>query len=243
MFGANNQIEIKNINIKRNKFLYQNNNNEINYAKKINQNENSLSEGEERSEPQESSELDINRNNKYNTANNFMPNLYGNKNRNGNDLLLLKNYNENLPNININNNKNEELDLNNDNMMKKFDIGNSSEYNAFKKNFLFNMNNNQTLNNFESMNNPHNQNNLNNLDDELQNLKIVKHNPKEIDDINNKIELLKIKNKQNNIENSNINSININNHLNNNVDNFNGIDEKNDDGNSSPGEVRSEDDY
>ena len=237
MFGANNQIEIKN------KFLYQNNNNEINYPKKINQNENSLSEGEDRSEPQESSELDINRNNKYNTANNFMPNLYGNKNRNGNDLLLLKNYNENLPNININNNKNEELDLNNDNMMKKFDIGNSSEYNAFKKNFLFNMNNNQTLNNFESMNNPHNQNNLNNLDDELQNLKIVKHNPKEIDDINNKIELLKIKNKQNNIENSNINSININNHLNNNVDNFNGIDEKNDDGNSSPGEVRSEDDY
>ena len=243
MFGANNQIEIKNINIKRNKFLYKNNNNEINYPKKINQNENSLSEGEERSEPQESSELDINRNNKYNTANNFMPNLYGNKNRNGNDLLLLKNYNENLPNININNNKNEELDLNNDNMMKKFDIGNSSEYNAFKKNFLFNMNNNQTLNNFESMNNPHNQNNLNNLDDELQNLKIVKHNPKEMDDINNKIELLKIKNKQNNIENSNINSININNHLNNNVDNFNGIDEKNDDGNSSPGEVRSEDDY
>ena len=245
IMGINNQIEIKNINIKRNKFLYQDNNNEINYNKNNIRNENSLSEGEERSEPQESSDIDINKNNKYNTMNDFMPNFYGNKNRNGNDLLLLKNYNENLPNIDLDNNninfnnninKNEEYDLNNNNnMMKKFGLDKSSEYNSFKKNFLINMNNDKTITNFESMNNPHNQNNLY---DELQNLKILKHNQKDLDDINHKIELLKLKNKQNNMDYDD-NNIKTNNHYN----NINNNIEKSDEGNSSPGEVRDDDSY
>ena len=119
-------------------------------------------------------------------------------------------------------------------MLKKIGIEQSSEYNSFKKNFLINMNNDKTITNFESMNNPHNQNNFN---DELQNLKILKHNKKDLDEINHRIQLLKIKNNQNNMEGD---DNNINNHFNNNINNNV---EKSDEGNSSPGEVRSDDSY
>ena len=88
--------------------------------------------------PQDSSDFDINPNNKYKTANNFMPN-YENKNRTGNDLLILKNYNENLLNINsnlnnINYNNNidnyEEININNNKMLEKLNMFDSSEYNG-----------------------------------------------------------------------------------------------------------------
>ena len=250
--NINNQIEIKNINIKKNQFLNQYNDKNINYNNKINQNENSLSEGEVLTNPQDSSDFDINQNNKYKTANNFMPN-YDNKNRTGNDLLILKNYNENLPNINSNLNNinynnnidnNEEININNNKMLEKLNMFDSSEYNGFKNQFLKNMNNNKTLTNFESMNNQFNQHNLN---DDFQNLKIIKHDEKEMEEINRKIELLKLKNQENNIENNNnVNNYINNNYINNNLNKFNNINnniDTNEEGNSSPGEVRSDDSY
>ena len=250
--NINNQIEIQNINIKKNQFLNQYNNNNINYNNKINQNENSLSEGEVLTNPQDSSDFDINQNNKYKTANNFMPN-YDNKNRTGNDLLILKNYNENLPNINSNLNNinynnnidnNEEININNNKMLEKLNMFDSSEYNGFKNQFLKNMNNNKTLTNFESMNNPFNQHNLN---DDFQNLKIIKHDEKKMEEINRKIELLKLKNQENNLENNNnVNNYINNNYINNNLNKFNNINnniDTNEEGNSSPGEVRSDDSY
>ena len=244
----NNQIEITNININRNKLLF--NNNEINYndyLKKKNI-ENSLSEGEERSNLEESSQSDYNKNNKYNTAKGFMPHL-GNKNKTGNDLLMLKYSNENLPEFNFNNNKimdknlnnKEEMNLNNGKLLEKMGIYDSGEYNVFKNKFKENMNNNKTLTNFGSM-----PNNQNILDDDVQNLKILKHEQKEIDEIKHKIELLKLKDEQDN-EDNNINNIDTNNYINNNFNNhFNNINNniiKDDEGYSSPGEVRSEDSY
>jgi len=245
----NNHIEVTNINIKKNKLISNlnqvNYNNYLNNKKKI---DNSLSEGEERTNNEESSQSDFDKyNNKYKTANNFMYN-FQNKNKTGNDLLMLKYQNENLPNFNINNNnKNinfnneEKINLNNNNkLLKNLDIYDSGEYNVFKNSFLENMNNNKMLNNFESMKNPYNQNNL---DFDLQNLKIIKHNEKDLDDIKHKIELLKLKNGQENEINNNINNIGTNNNIyNNHIKNLKNIG-KNDDGDSSPGEVRDEDSY
>ena len=167
-----------------------------------------------------------------------MPNQ--NKNKTGNDLLLLKYQNENMPEVNLNKNNikninfNDEpkINLNNNKLLKNLDIYDSGEYNVFKNSFLENMNNNKMLNNFESMKNPYNQNNL---DFDLQNLKIVKHNEKDMDDIKHKIELIKMKNDQNNEINNNSNNIGIN--------NYNNKIRKSDDGDSSPGEVRDEDSY
>ena len=239
------QIEITNINIKKNQILY--NNNDINYNSYLNKKnkiDNSYSAGEERSNPEESSQSDYNQNNKYNTANNFLPN-FGNKNKTGNDLLMLKYYNENLPEINFNNNMNnyfnneEDINLNNDQLLKQMDIYDSGEYNAFKNKFKENMNNNKTLNNFESM-----PNNQNIIDEDIQNLKIIKHDKKENDEIKHKIEMLKLKNEQDSEENNNIDANNyINNNFNIPINNINNNINKVDDGNSSPGEVRSEDSY
>ena len=239
------QIEITNINIKKNQILY--NNNDINYKSYLNKKnkiDNSYSAGEERSNPEESSQSDYNQNNKYNTANNFMPN-FGNKNKTGNDLLMLKYYNENLPEINFNNNMNnyfnneEDINLNNDQLLKQMDIYDSGEYNAFKNKFKENMNNNKTLNNFESM-----PNNQNIIDEDIQNLKIIKHDKKENDEIKHKIEMLKLKNEQDSEENNNIDTNNyINNNFNIPINNINNNINKVDDGNSSPAEVRSEDSY
>ena len=245
--NPNKQIEITNINIKKNQFLM--NNNQIdynNYLNKKNKIDYSLSEGEVHSNLEQSSQSDYNQNNKYYTANNFMPNFI-NKNKTGNDLLMLKYYNENLPEVNFNNNINnnfnneEDINLNNDNLLKQMDIYDSGEYNEFKNKFKENMNNNKTLNNFESM-----PNNQNIIDEDIQNLKIIKHDKKENDEIQHKIELLKLKNEQDSEENNN-NNIDSNNYINNNfnipINNINNIINKNDDGNSSPGEVRSEDSY
>ena len=247
--NPNKQIEITNINIKKNQFLM-NNNNQIdynNYLNKKNKIDYSLSEGEVHSNLEQSSQSDYNQNNKYYTANNFMPNFI-NKNKTGNDLLMLKYYNENLPEVNFKNNINnnfnneEDINLNNDNLLKQMDIYDSGEYNEFKNKFKENMNNNKTLNNFESM-----PNNQNIIDEDIQNLKIIKHDKKENDEIQHKIELLKLKNEQDSEENNNNNNIDSNNYINNNFNipnnNINNIINKNDDGNSSPGEVRSEDSY
>ena len=171
-----------------------------------------------------------------------MPNQ--NKNKTGNDLLLLKYQNENMPEVNLNKNNikninfNDEpkINLNNNKLLKNLDIYDSGEYNVFKNSFLENMNNNKMLNNFESMKNPYNQNNL---DFDLQNLKIIKHNEKDMDDINRKIELIKMKNDQDNEINNNSNNIGTNNYNN----NYNNKIRKSDDGDSSPGEVRDEDSY
>ena len=240
----NNQIEITNINIKKNKFLF--NENQVNYNSYLNKKniiDNSLSEGEERTNKEESSQSDFdNYNNKFKTAKNFMPNQ--NKNKTGNDLLLLKYQNENMPEVNLNKNNikninfNDEpkINLNNNKLLKNLDIYDSGEYNVFKNSFLENMNNNKMLNNFESMKNPYNQNNL---DFDLQNLKIVKHNEKDMDDIKHKIELIKMKNDQDNEINNNSNNIGTNNYNN----NYNNKIRKSDDGDSSPGEVRDEDSY
>ena len=245
----NNQIEIRNINIEKNQMLFNNNINYNNYFNQKNKDDNSLSEGEERTNPLESSESDMNnykKNNKYNTANNFMPN-YGNKNQTGKDLLMLKYFNENFPENNINNNINNNIDdeegINpNNNLLQKKEFYNSGEYNLFKNQFIEKMNNNKTLTNFGSVTNPHN---LNILSDDIQNLKIIKHDEKEIDEIKNKIELLKLKNEDDNMEDNNYsnNIDNINNHKNNKINIFNNNIELNDEGNSSPGEVRSEDSY
>ena len=240
----NNQIEITNINIKKNKFLF--NENQVNYNSYLNKKniiDNSLSEGEERTNKEESSQSDFdNYNNKFKTAKNFMPNQ--NKNKTGNDLLLLKYQNENMPEVNLNKNNikninfNDEpkINLNNNKLLKNLDIYDSGEYNVFKNSFLENMNNNKMLNNFESMKNPYNQNNL---DFDLQNLKIIKHNGKDMDDIKRKIELIKMKNDQDNEINNNSNNIGTNNYNN----NYNNKIRKSDDGDSSPGEVRDEDSY
>ena len=240
----NNQIEITNINIKKNKFLF--NENQVNYNSYLNKKniiDNSLSEGEERTNNEESSQSDFdNYNNKFKTAKNFMPNQ--NKNKTGNDLLLLKYQNENMPEVNLNKNNikninfNDEpkINLNNNKLLKNLDIYDSGEYNVFKNSFLENMNNNKMLNNFESMKNPYNQNNL---DFDLQNLKIIKHNEKDMDDIKRKIELIKMKNDQDNEINNNSNNIGTNNYNN----NYNNKIRKSDDGDSSPGEVRDEDSY
>ena len=171
-----------------------------------------------------------------------MPNQ--NKNKTGNDLLLLKYQNENMPEVNLNKNNikninfNDEpkINLNNNKLLKNLDIYDSGEYNVFKNSFLENMNNNKMLNNFESMKNPYNQNNL---DFDLQNLKIIKHNEKDMDDIKRKIELIKMKNDQDNEINNNSNNIGTNNYNN----NYNNKIRKSDDGDSSPGEVRDEDSY
>ena len=240
----NNQIEITNINIKKNKFLF--NENQVNYNSYLNKKniiDNSLSEGEERTNKEESSQSDFdNYNNKFKTAKNFMPNQ--NKNKTGNDLLLLKYQNENMPEVNLNKNNikninfNDEpkINLNNNKLLKNLDIYDSGEYNVFKNSFLENMNNNKMLNNFESMKNPYNQNNL---DFDLQNLKIIKHDEKDMDDIKRKIELIKMKNDQDNEINNNSNNIGTNNYNN----NYNNKIRKSDDGDSSPGEVRDEDSY
>ena len=119
------------------------------------------------------------------------------------------------------------------------DIYDSGEYNAFKNKFKENMNNNKTLNNFESM-----PNNQNIIDEDIQNLKIIKHDKKENEEIKHKIEMLKLKNEQDSEENNNIDTNNyINNNFNIPINNINNNINKVDDGNSSPGEVRSEDSY
>ena len=83
------------------------------------------------------------------------------RNRTGQDLLLLKNFNENLPMmINIDNNNNdississsfgnsfehnarEVIDINNNAKLKKLQLYESKEFNDFKSKFLNNINNN-----------------------------------------------------------------------------------------------------
>ena len=246
-----NKIEITNINIKKQQDFYQNNNyNNMNNFKNKNQSENSLSEGESRTITGES-ESDINNKNKFNTANNFMPNNI-NKNRTGNDLMMLKYYNENLPEFNFNNrnyikynnnnfNNENEIDLNKKPIMKKNDMFDKDEYTSFKDNYLLKMNKNKTLTNFESMSNPYNQYNL----DEDTKLKIIKPDENDFENIQQKINQLKIKNQLDENNNININSNmnnNINNYFNNNINNFQ-ENEEGDEANYSPGEARSEDSY
>ena len=241
-----NKIEITNINIKKQQDFYQNNNyNNMNNFKNKNQSENSLSEGESRTITGES-ESDFNKKNKFNTANNFMPNNI-NKNRTGNDLMMLKYYNENLPEFNFNNrnyikynnnfNNENEIDLNKKPIMKKNDMFDKDEYTSFKDNYLLKMNKNKTLTNFESMSNPYNQYNL----DEDTKLKIIKPDENDFENIQQKINQLKIKNQLDENNNININT-NINNYFNNNINNFQ-ENEEGDEANYSPGEARSEDSY
>ena len=229
----NTNIEITNINIKDNRLFYENNNNNINNNHF--RNDNSISNGEIRSENEESEEFE-NENNKkpYKTDNNFF-----NRNKTGKDLLLLKNYNENLPenyklnNIlnNINNIDNlengdknifpkynvnnfiknihnienrPEINMDNSEELKKYGLYGSEEYNNFKNNFQEKMNNNKTQSNFGNISFPNNtytqfrpiQNN-NNFNNTFENLKLLKFNKYDNDEINKNLNVLREKNNLN----------------------------------------------
>jgi len=263
--GINKNINITKVNISESKLFYENNaNNNINN----NIVDNSISKGEVRSESEEESlfENNINNNNNqylYKTDNNFY-----NKNRNktGYDLLMLKYYNENLPdnyyynninNVNDNNNNNNrpEINMNNNKLLKEYNLYGSDEYNSFKNKFQEKMNNYKTENDFNVMNPNYNSTytqmrpmqNAQNLNNTLGSLKIAKINNKEVDEINKKIKILKEKNKkltQNIVENEKINNNLYENKINNNINNKKSNDNKNeDDEEYSEGEVRSEDSY
>ena len=264
--GINKNINITKVNISESKLFYENNaNNNINN----NIVDNSISKGEVRSESEEESlfENNINNNNNqylYKTDNNFY-NKNKNRNKTGYDLLMLKYYNENLPdnyyynninNVNDNNNNNRpEINMNNNKLLKEYNLYGSDEYNSFKNKFQEKMNNYKTENDFNVMNPNYNSTytqmrpmqNAQNLNNTMGSLKIAKINNKEVDEINKKIKILKEKNKkltQNIVENEKINNNLYENKINNNINNKKSTDNKNeDDGEYSEGEVRSEDSY
>ena len=180
-------LEIKQINIKENRFIDINEN--YNNMRESNI-DNSISKGEVRSDFDE----DINVENKklFKTDNNYF-----NKNKTGNHLLMLKNYNENLAdnyyynyinkmnniNNNINNddseddkdsfqnnnnniklnynNYNNKINISNDESLKKLNMYEKGEFDNFKNNFLEKMNNNRTQSNFNNISNPNYNNTYN----------------------------------------------------------------------------------
>ena len=276
-------IEITKINIKDDRLFYENNRDNNNLD---NYNDNSISKGEIRSDSDE----DIPPQNKrfFKTANNYYK-----KNKTGNDLLMLKNYNENLPenyyynnlNNNINNinnidnidnidelnniNKNK-LDIpninndininninnmNNNDILKKYNLYESDEYNKFKNNFQEKMNNNKTQTNFWNNSNPNYNNTYNqfrpiqnnqNMNNTMGSYQLIKINNKDNEELNKKLQLLKIKSKKLSNElniprdeeiNQNLNNINIINQ-NNRIQN-----EDENSGEYSPGEVRTDESY
>ena len=273
-------IEITKININDNRLFYENNVNRNN----INNNivDNSMSKGEVRSESEEDSQFENNNINRpyFRTDNN-----YYNKNKTGNDLLILKYYNENLPenyyynnlnnninnipnnnninNINnipnynkINNINRPEINIDNNELLKQYNLYGSDEYNSFKNKFQENMNNYKTQSNFGINKNPNYnstytqmrpiQNNQN-LINTMGSLKIAKVNNKDIDEIDRQIQRLKIKNEEmvNNLGLPNIDNIqNINDNINN-QNNINNRKNNDDDNNEeySLGEVRSDESY
>ena len=204
----NKNIEITNIKINDNRLYYENNNNMNNMNFKI---DNSISNGEIRSDNEESEEF-VNEYSKvpYKTDNNFF-----NKNKTGKDLLLVKNYNENLPGNyklnkilnNINNNDNYEnkdknkfpnYNINNNEDLKKYGLYGSEEYNNFKNHFQEKMNNNKTQSNFGSMAFPNNtytqfrpNKNNNNFNNTFESLKLIKINKNDTDEINKNINFLR----------------------------------------------------
>ena len=292
-----NNIEINKINIREDKLFYENNNNINNNNKNVDV---SLSKGEVRSESNsEDDEYNIqsefNKQKYYKKDNNF----YNKKrNKTGNDLLMLKYINENIPdnfnnyninninnnssndnnyylnnNNNINNNnsfKNEErpeINMNDNELLKKYKLYKSDEYKKFKNNFQEKMNNNitQTQSNFANLSNPNYRNyNYNstytqfrpliqsnqNMNNTMGSLKLNKISNKDVDELNKKLEQLKIKDNLKSKElglltNNQIskNEINANNINNNNFNYNNVVKGIKNSGDYSSGEVRSEDSY
>ena len=274
----NNNINITKVNISDNRLFYENNvNNNNNISNNIV--DNSISKGEVRSESEEESLFENNNNNNqnlYKTDNNF---YNKNKNKTGYDLLMLKYYNENLPdnyyynninnmddinninninnninnfesnkNINYNNNR-PEINMNNNKLLKEYNLYGSDEYNSFKNKFQEKMNNYKTDNDF-GLNNPNYNStytqmrpiqNSQNLNNTMGYLKIAKINNKEVNEIDQKIKLLKEKNKQltqNFVQNEDINTDLYEDKINNNINNRKSND-NDDDGEYSEGEVRS----
>ena len=293
--GMNN-FEINKINIRDDRILYENNINRQNMADS--NIDNSISKGEVRSESEEDMKIEYNKRKFFRTDNNYF-----NKNKTGKDLLILKNYNENLPdnynynnlennnddydsdmnnlflpknnnanlynnNIMYNDNNRPEINMNNNDLLKKYKLYESDEYNKFKLNFQQKMNNNQTQSNFGNTNNLNVNNNNNtytqfrfiqnnqNLSNTIGSLKLHKITNKDVDELNKEIEILKKKNMEkskelglpdndnfiNNINNMNyVNNINNINNTNN-INNINNMNIKNS-GEYSSGEVRSDDSY
>ena len=151
--------------------------------------------------------------------------------------------------------------MNNNDILKKYNLYESDEYNNFKNEFQDKMNNNKTQSNFFSKVNPNysssysqirpqmtNAQNANNSMG-IGNLQLIKTNKKDNEESNKKIHLLKIKTNKLSQEfelnanegiNQNINNID-------NVNNINNVNNnKKDDENSgeySPGEVRFDESY
>ena len=275
-------LEINKINIKENRFINENNINLNNNNIIENQIDNSISKGEVRSDYSEE-DIKIEKNKYFRTDNNFY-----NKNKTGNDLLFIKNYNENLPdnyyynnlqninnnnnnleeedeslknkyynkmnnynsNININNNK-FKININNNKDLEKNNFYEKEEYDNFKNNFLEKMNNNKTQSNFANISNPNFINTYNqfrpiqnnqNFNNTMGSLKLNKNFKESNEELNKKLQLLKIKNKQiseelgipGNEEN------NISPNINNLIIQNNNIKKSMDSGEYSPGEVRSD---
>ena len=274
-------LEINKINIKENRFINENNINLNNNNIIENQIDNSISKGEVRSDYSEE-DIKIEKNKYFRTDNNFY-----NKNKTGNDLLFIKNYNENLPdnyyynnlqninnnnnnleeedeslknkyynkmnnynsNININNNK-FKININNNKDLEKNNFYEKEEYDNFKNNFLEKMNNNKTQSNFANISNPNFINTYNQfrpiqnnpyLNNTMGSLKLNKNFKESNEELNKKLQLLKIKNNQKSEElgmpgNEENNIPNINNLI---IQN-NNIKKSMDSGEYSPGEVRSD---
>ena len=275
-------IEINKINIREDKLFYENNVNKNNNDERMDNNvDNSISKGEVRSESEEDFPSEYNKRKFYKTDNNYF-----NKNKTGNDLLMLKYINENLPdnfnynnynkddsdndndnepyvpninmnnNINYNNNK-PEVSMNNNDLLRQYKLYESDEYNKFKNNFQEKMNNNKTQSNFGNINPNYNsstytqfrpiQNNQI-LSNTMGSLKLNKISNKDVEELNQKLQQLKMKDTQKSKElglppNDNINinqnylDMNIINNIKKNYDYM-----KNS-GEYSSGEVRSEDSY
>ena len=137
-------LEIKKINIKENRFINVNESNNQNNVNESYNIDNSMSKGEVRSDFEE----DFNVENKrlYKTDNNYF-----NKNKTGNQLLMLKNYNENLPENFYYNNINNINNINsNDSEDENEPIQNNKNYNNNKFNYN-NMNNNININSDETL--------------------------------------------------------------------------------------------
>ena len=258
-------IEINRINIKENNYYENNvNNNEI---------DNSLSKGEVVSESNEDSEIVDNKKNYYNTynKNGFI------KNKTGNDLQMLKYFNENLPgqiinkNDNLNNyneyeksegeitnsyiNNKEEVNLDNNDALKKYSLYSSDEYNAFKNNFMEEMNKNKTGSsffgsNYNNFNNTYTQMRPQESNQKLNNtfgcLRLVRTSNKDVDDIIRKQQI--IQSKMDKLNNNTISEMPDQEKMQSIVDNKgrnnnNNINMQTNDDGYPEGEVRSDDSY
>ena len=282
-------IEINKINIREDKLFYENNVNKRDNNNRMDNNvDNSISKGEVRSESEEDFQSEYNKRKFYKTDNNYF-----NKNKTGNDLLMLKYFNENLPDnfnynninnddndsdndndnepyipntninmnmnniINNNNNNKPEVSMNNNDLLRQYKLYESDEYNKFKNNFQEKMNNNQTQSNFGNINpncnstytqfRPIQNNHI--LSNTMGSLKLNKISNKDVEELNQKIQQLKMKDTEKSKElglppdngNGNINQKYIDMNIINNIKkNYNDI--KNS-GDYSSGEVRSEDSY